>query len=205
MEGAEGGVVERAELEELHYITPIANVPSIVARGILSKKRAKPLRPATVAMEEVQAIRANKAIPGGRPLHEYANLYICGRNAMLYKRAGQHMEVCVLRVSPLVLDLPGVVIADGNAASGYTGFWPSPSGLAKVDKAMVFAEYWTHADQIEQWRRMRVKCAEVLVPNRVDAQYITGAYVSGQDAGEALRETGVALARTIDAHLFFRG
>jgi len=188
MEGAEGGVVERAELEELHYITPIANVPSIVARGTLSKKRAKPLRPATVAMEEVQAIRANKAIPGGRPLHEYANLYICGRNAMLYKRAGQHMEVC-----------------DGNAASGYTGFWPSPSGLAKVDKAMVFAEYWTHADQIEQWLRMRVKCAEVLVPNRVDAQYITGAYVSGQDAGEALRETGVALARTIDAHLFFRG
>lgn len=124
---------------------------------------------------------------------------------MLYKRAPQHLELCVLRISPAVLDLPGVVIADGNAASVYTGFWPVPVGLAKVDKQLVFAEYWTHSDQIEQWRRMRVKCAEVLVPDRVQPQHIIGAYVSCSEAAEALQRTGVYLTITVDGHLFFRG
>jgi hypothetical protein len=197
--------VDRAELEELHYIAPIVNLASILERGILSKRRARPLNPVSVAMEEVQAIRANKAVPGGHPLHDYVNLYIYARNPMLYKRAGQHMQLAVLRISPAVLDLPGVVIVDGNAASAYTGFWPAPAGLAKVDKDAVFAEYWTHADQIEQWRRMRAKCAEVLVPDRVDARYIIGAYVSCPEAAEAVGGMGVTLTITVDPHLFFRG
>jgi len=196
--------VDRADLEELHYITPIANVPSILARGILSKRGARPLRPASIAMAEVQVIRANKAVPGGRPLHEYANLYICARNPMLYKGAAQHMELCVLAISPAVLDLPGVVIADGNAASGYTGFWPAPAGLETIDKGLVFAEYWTDNDQIQQWRKMRAKCAEVLVPEQVDARYIIGAHVSCPEAAETLRRAGFDLPTTMNPHLFFR-
>ena len=55
-------------------------------------------------------------------LHEYANLYLCARNPMLYKRRESHGTLCVLRVSTDVLDLPGVVLTGGNAASDYTAF-----------------------------------------------------------------------------------
>jgi len=41
--------------------------------------------------------------------------------------------LCVLKVSPEVLGLSGVVIADGSAASAYSGFWPSKLGLDKID------------------------------------------------------------------------
>lgn len=195
--------MERAELDELHYISPIANVPSILDRGILSKRRSRPLKPESVAMEEVQAIRANKAVPGGRSIHDYANLYICARNPMLYKRRDRHREICVLRITPEVLHLAGVVVADGNAASEYTAFWPAPAGLRKIDKGGVFAEYWTDADQIEAWRKARVKCAEVLVPDRVSPELITGAYVSCADSEERLRRVTPELPITVDPHLFF--
>jgi ssDNA thymidine ADP-ribosyltransferase, DarT len=102
--------MKREELPELHYITPIENVPSILALGILSNRRARHLKPKSIARQEVQDLRAKVRIPGGRALHEYANLYICARNPMMFVRAALHETTCVLRVSTDVLDLPNVVI-----------------------------------------------------------------------------------------------
>ncbi len=124
---------------------------------------------------------------------------------MLYKRSGRHAELCVLRISTDVLGLPEAVIADGNAASKYTAFWPSPSGLAKIDRDLVFAEDWTDANQIVRWQKTAAKCAEVLVPQRVPPNLIKGAYVSCREAEQALVEMGFILPIAIDAHLFFRG
>ncbi len=67
--------MKRKELDELHYITPIANAPGICKNGILSSRRAGKLPHQSVAMQEVQDLRAKVVVPGGRPLHEYANLY----------------------------------------------------------------------------------------------------------------------------------
>jgi len=197
--------VRRSELVEFHYIVPIANVRSIMKRGILCKNRAKRLRPESVAMEEIQEIRANKVVPGGRLLHDYANLYFHARNPMLRKRASQHTELCVLRVSTEILDLPGAVITDGNSASGYTAFRQSPAGLAIVERDLVFAEYWTDADQIVAWQKKRAKCAEVLVLGEVPPRFILGAYVSCPESQQALIETGFDLPIAVDPHLFFRG
>ena len=149
--------MKRADLHELHYITPIENLASIMRYGLLSKHQAKRIGHKSIAMEEIQEIRANKKVPGGRPLHEYVNLYFSARNPMLYKRKGRHAEICVLRVSTAILDLPSVIIADGNAASEHAAFWPSPEGLKKVDGDIVFAEYWPDIDQIAEWKKKRVK------------------------------------------------
>jgi hypothetical protein len=123
---------------------------------------------------------------------------------MMSKRRDQHRQICVLRVSTEVLDLPNVVIADSNAASKYTAFWASPAGLSKVAGEWVFAEYWTDQDQITQWRKAAAKCAEVLVPRKVEPNMIVGAYVSCEDSMAALRGTGFALPIALDAHLFFQ-
>lgn len=197
--------MKRADLHELHYITHIANLPSIVQRGLLSKRRAKPFGPQSIAMEEVQEIRENKVVPGDRPLHEYVNLYFCARNPMLYKLKDRYAEICVIRINTAVLDLPKVVITDGNAASDYTRFWPSPDGLEYVDEAIVFAEYWTDPDEIVAWRKKRIKCAEVLVPDRVDPKFILGVYVACEQTKRDVEAMNLSLPVKVDPHLFFMG
>jgi hypothetical protein len=68
-----GGRVERSRVTEVHYITPIANLRSILERGILSHKRAEAIGHLSIADEDVQDLRRGKRVPNGRLLHEYAN------------------------------------------------------------------------------------------------------------------------------------
>jgi hypothetical protein len=195
--------MERNELQELHYIAPICNIPSILQHGILSHARASRLPHQSVAMEVIQDRRAGVRVPGGRPLHEYVNLYICARNPMLYKRQAQHVTICVLSVSPDVLDLPRVIVTDSNASSEYVRFAPAPDGLRIVDRDQTFAEYWTDQDPIEQWRKKAAKCAEVLVPDRVDPRFVIGVYVSCEQAKRQVEAFGLGLPVNIQQHLFF--
>jgi len=196
--------MRREDLRELHYITPIANVPSIMVHGILCHSRAAKLRHLSVADPEVQSRRKEKRVPGGRRLHGYANLYICARNPMLYRRHADHATLCVLCISPDVLDIEGTVVTDQNAASDHVRFTPAPRGLAFIDGERVFAEYWTHADTIEEWRHKSAMCAEVLVPDCVPPNCIVGAYVSCEKAAATLREYGFEHPVHVDPHMFFQ-
>jgi len=197
--------MRREELEELHYISPIANVPSILTHGILSHMRASKLPHQSVAMPEIQDRRRKVRVPNARSLHEYVNLYICARNPMMYKRQAEHSSICVLRINPSVLDLPKAIIADQNASSDYVRFFPASSGLVRIDRDLVFAERWTHPDDlIEQLRHRSIKCAEVLVPDRVDASFITGVYISGSIGQNALAAVAPGLAATVYGYMFFR-
>jgi hypothetical protein len=123
---------------------------------------------------------------------------------MLYKRRSEHEQLCVIRVGPDVLDIPGVVITDENAAGEYAKFLPAPDGLKIVNKELTFAEYWTDDDVIQYYRRKSRKCAEVLVPDRVDPQYFIGAYVSSEGALTQFNELHVPIVPTVNRHMFFR-
>jgi hypothetical protein len=195
--------VQRDELQELHYITPHCNLASILQHGLLSNVRAAKYKPASVAMQDIQDRRALVIVPGGRKLHQYVNLYICARNPMLYKRLDQRDELCVLSVSPEVLDLHGVVITDRNASGDYVRFAAAAGGLEIVDRAMTFAEYWTDSDVIQYYRKIAAKCAEVLVPDRVDADYLRCAYVWNEEVRQRLQPDAGALAVAVNSHLFF--
>src|SRR6266705_3825111 len=114
--------MNRAHVTELHYITAIANLPSIIRHGILSHTLAEQLAHDSVAMPEIQERRRNKQIPGARLLHEYANLYFDAHNPMLSRCRARNGEICVLRVDASVLDRAGVIVTDRNAASGWARF-----------------------------------------------------------------------------------
>jgi len=157
-----------------------------------------------VAMQEIQDRRAKVTIPGGRKLHDYVNLYICARNPMMYKRQAQYREICVLRISPDVIDLPGVVVCDRNASSEYAIFGAAPDGLKIVNKEWTFAEYWTDSDQIIEWQKKAAKCAEVLVPDKVESRYITGVYVACSEVQQTLKVLARDVPVEINSHLFFR-
>jgi hypothetical protein len=195
----------RAEVQELQYITAIQNVPSILEHGILSHRRANLIVHQSVASQQIQERRRAVVVPGGRPLHDYVNLYLCARNPMMSVLRAQHAQLCILRVSPTVLDVPGTIVADMNASSDYVRFSPAPRGLAYVDRELVFAESWIHSDdRIRELRHKSIKCAEVLVPDRVKPDLIAGAWVSCEAGRTALEETGLGVPVVIDGHLFFR-
>jgi hypothetical protein len=106
-------------------------------------------------------------------------------------------------VSTDVLDLSGVIITDRNAGADFPQFRPALDGLAIVDRELTFAEYWTSPNQIDYWRRKAAKCAEVLVPNRVDPRFVRGAYVSCVQAKASLETMNTGLSVSINRHLFF--
>lgn len=183
---------------------------SICREGILCHRLSRQRQHQSVAMQEIQDRRARKVVPGGRRLHEYANLYFHARNPMLFLRKDQHAELCVLRVSLAVLDLPAVVITSQNASSEYVKFYSSPGGLDHLDYDLVFAEYWTHPnDQLFQWRHKSIKCAEVLAPQQIAPELVFGAYVSNattkSQMESLLRAEGLLLNLTVNGFLFFQG
>ena len=77
----------RENISELHCIMPTANLRSVMRSGILSHNRAKRINHASIALEDVQDRRRGKRVPGGRPLHDYANLYLHARNP-----SSQHLK-----------------------------------------------------------------------------------------------------------------
>jgi hypothetical protein len=199
--------MERSRILELHYITDMANVASILEQGILSHRLAQRAASGhvSVADADVQVRRASKRVWVGRssrPLHDYANLYVHARNAMLYiLLRSKQGDLTVLSVDSEVLDLDGVVVADRNAASFASLFLPAAEGIDTLDEAAVFAEWWTSSYEAKQLRM-----AEVLVPDRVPLSLIKGAYVPDHAAAERLRSHlgGRALVIHVNPWLFFR-
>jgi hypothetical protein len=183
---------------------PIENIPSVMEVGILSHRRAQRVAHESVADPEIQERRAKVRVPGGRPLHEYANLYLHARNPMMYRRKARHAMLTVLSVDTAVLGLPGVVVTDRNASADFVRFAPAPTGLAIVDEDLTFAEFWTHDDFFEGIRRKQAKQAEVLVPDRVRPEFIRGAYVSCPAGRDALAELDSGCRIKLRPELFFR-
>lgn len=197
--------MRRDELRELHFITPIDNVVSILSLGILSHRLAQRIQHLSVAMDEIQERRRRVVVPGGRPLHEYANLYINARNPMMFKRKDAHTQLCVLRVSSSVLDLPGVIITDMNAAKSPRRFRPAAIELDFIDREMIFANDWRHpGDPLAFDRHRGIMCAEVLVPDKVEATFIIGVYVSCSESDSIIRTVCADLGVEINNYLFFR-
>lgn len=190
-------------IDELHYITPINNIPSILEHGILSHNEAQKLEHVDISMNEIQERRANKKVPNGLNLHDYANLYFDARNPMLYKRREQREELCILRINPDILNLPEVVLSDRNASSAYAKFLPSPAGLDELDFNRIFATYWTDTNLFTEWTNKSIKCAEVLVPERIQSNLIVGAYVCNVKAQSSLIAAGFTLPININSQIFF--
>lgn len=195
-----------SDITELYFITDIANMPSILTHGILSHNliAKKKIPHSSVANVDVQSRRTDKVIPGGKKLHDYANLYINARNPMLYVLLPRQRELCVLRVSTGVFLCVGVIVSDENAARGWARFEPWPDGLHMIEKEDIFRERWDVDDFFEKKRLMGVMCAEVLVPDKVESRYILGACVSCQEALNRLVGLCPGLPVIINKRLFFQ-
>lgn len=192
-----------SEIYELHFITDISNVASIMREGILSHNEARRVHHRSIAEQGVQERRQNKKIPGTtKHLHDYANLYFDAHNPMLSARRAMNDSICVLRISSEVLSLDGVILTDQNASRD-CWFKPVAEGLPLLNHSEVFEVNWKRRDDpMEEYRLKGVKCAEVLVPRCVNCSYIFGAYVANTTALNNFRQVST-LPVEIKGSMFF--
>ncbi len=192
-------------VQELHYILHIDNIVSVLQDGLLSHRRAQQHPHRSVADADVQARRVDVIVPSARRLHEYVNLYINGRNAMLYKiTCNQDInDICILRVDASVMDQDGVAISDRNAACYEARFITVDEVDTVLRKERIFAKYWIHDnDPIETDRHKAEMMAEVLVPDTVSSVNIMGAYVATEEAKKRFISLAPGLNIMIDGSKF---
>lgn len=190
--------------KHVYSIMPINNIPSIMKNGILSHEQAKKFPHLSVADPNVQDRRERVVLPNGIPLHHYANLYFSFWNPMLSRIRAQNDEICILGIALSVLDLNGCAITDRNAATTLARFYSPQDGLQELDYRRIHATNW-YTDDVYQMRDNRaVKCAEVLVPERVAPEYIMGAYVVSDSAKDALLSKGFDKTIIVKPSNFFK-
>ncbi len=197
--------MKRSEISELDYITHVDNVASISRLGILSHRRAAKVAHVDVSLAEVQDRRRIKRVPGGLRLHDYANTYLTARNPMLYKRLCEGMldELCIISISPSILDMDGAVMSDRNAAASYCRFALPTDALPSIDADLVNRAYWTGGSPLEQERCKHAKFTEVLIPHVIPPDYLIEIQVGSSTAKEALAANGCSLGISMNKHLFF--
>jgi hypothetical protein len=196
-------VMDRDEVKELHYITTVDNLDSILMRGIVCHNRARRLPHRSIASDDVQDIRRGKSVPRGLSLHSYANLYFDARNAMM-RYLQDEPGLVVIRVSPDILDIPDTVVTDGNAANGPTRFYPSPDGLQYLNSIRIFAWSWNDPDPWVKREKKRVRQAEVLVPHLVPSNYIQGCYVDTREKRRTCLEFEGLTVVHVRREIFFK-
>lgn len=189
--------MDLARVEELHHITHYSNLKTILQRGILSHARMEGRTHRSIANESVQARRSGIRVPGGRKLHEYVPLYFDARNTMMFVLSRRE-ELMVLRIDCRVLNLPGVVVSDRNAASGAAAFYDVDEGIRLLDEEYVYATWWNQSDDAKQRR-----CAEVLVPNRLEASFVRGVFVKSSAGEDLCRMVAPTLDISVNPDLFF--
>lgn len=93
-----------------------------------------------------------------------------------------------------------------NAAASFARFYKLDE-IDNLDEELIFAEYWTHKNPIEQDRRKKIVCAEVLVPDYVPAKLIKGFYVHNESslkiAKKTLSKFGLSDSVRTERDLFF--
>lgn len=194
-------MLNRGDVEYLSYMTTEANLTSILRHGILSHNRVAALTHESVADADVQRIRSDKTC-GGRPLHDYVNLYFWPRNAMMY-RVKSNEGLCIIRVSLAVLDLPGVYYSSRNAAVGGATFHEvAGHEFPPLTSEQVYSRYWS-SDGVSDANIKEVMQAEVLVPDVVEPNRIERIYARSKNQASRISRLCPDIQVQVDSNLFF--
>lgn len=156
-----GNSLKLCEVDHLHYMTHLNNVPSIFEKGIVSYNKAKPIRHEDIAMQTVQKRREAK-IPGtGKQIHEYVPLYFATHTPMQYvltqgtkkkKPVYEQKDLVFIEVDVVnIFQRSGTIFSDGNAAASETLFFTNLSDFDKIDWDIISTpNCWS-----KEWRRKR--------------------------------------------------
>jgi hypothetical protein len=196
---------EKPEIKGFYYITHIANIPSILKRGILAHQRVEdghvPFTP--IYDTGIVGNRKNKTTPAGKSLWEYANAYFQPRNPMMYRVKHEKglNELAVVGVHASIMDFPGAYVTTGNAANNDTDILPPEEGLAQIDWKVINSDWWNSTDGSK-----RKIMAECLVPNLIPPDRIHSVFVARPTAADKVKELGLpaTIPLMVEPKMFFR-
>jgi O-acetyl-ADP-ribose deacetylase (regulator of RNase III) len=196
-----------AEIKSLFYITHVENVPSILRHGILSHAMMESRNVSFTPIYDAEIVskRKHKATPERGSLWEYANLYFQPRNPMMYRVIHEKAkkDLAVIGVKPSVLELPHVMIADGNAANNLTRFFTAAEGRKVIQGqwSAIQAEYWNDVDGSK-----RKIMAECLVPDQVMPDQIHTVFVADHETKKRVEGLigSAPMPAVPEPNLFFR-
>ena len=123
---------------------------------------------------------------------------------MMYKRKELHEELCLLSVSPRVLDIENVVVSDRNAAVSGVFFGTDDDVLGMLDYDEVHAVSWNHDDYYRKLAHRQTMQAEVLVPGSIAPEYIQRVYVSCQASKDLYELSYPNVEFVLKPSLFFQ-
>lgn len=177
----------KVAIKGLYYITHVDNLNSILEKGILSHeevlKQKVPFQP--IYDREIVSRRHERFVDGEKSLWSFANLYFNARNPMMYRviHEGDKSKIAVVQVDRAVLDMKGVFVSTGNAASDPTEILPAGTGLDAIfaQWSTITSEWWKEEDGSK-----RKIMAEVLVPSFIPPRYIRTVYVASPAVAEAI-------------------
>lgn len=109
----------------------------------------------------------------------------------------------MLAITNRILDVDGCVVTDQNAASSTVRFYDAGTGIEIIDFNRVFADSWIHENAYETAMHKKIKCAEILVPEKVAPDYIIGAYVVNEAAKIQLVKNGFDKKIAVKSAAFF--
>lgn len=187
--------MQNSNIRALYYITHVNNLPSILAKGILSHERIKSegVQNTTIYLEHLVNKRGNKYTSDGKNLWHYTNLFFQPRNPMLFSvvRSKGKQNITVLRVSNTVLQKQGIFITDGIASNKLTRIYSQVEGLEvlQAQKEMLQSDSWTSwidSNKVDH-KVKRQLMAECLVPNQVDPRDIQQFIVADQSVANSFR------------------
>jgi hypothetical protein len=186
-------------IEYLYHMTHIKNLPSILEKGLLSHNQAhKQCTLVDISNQAVNAKRANKYPVDGISLHSYVPCYFAAKNPMSSKLRNYANEMVILKINPEILYLKGMIFSDGNAASCQTKFYKKLKKLNKLNWACLQG-YWKGFED-----GSRLRCAEVLIPERIGTEYIEQIAVNSRESYfDVLQLTATDIDVVRNAALFF--
>ena len=189
----------------LMYMTHTDNIPNIIKEGLLSYNAvlAKGVLHTSIADPNIQRRRgrSNCIVDGSvkqLDIHDFVPMFIAKHTPMQYvittsaPTKGRYAivrneDLVFLLIDPTkVMQEPGMLIANGNAAANATKFFSTPFGLSEIDWDTIASpnEY----PQCYDWEWKRCKSAEVLVPSCVPIEYFGGIAVYNDLARSKLAE-----------------
>lgn len=168
------------QIKNLYYITHINNIPSILENGILCHQQLldSQVEFTPIYDENIVNHRQQRSISNNNTLWNYANLYFQPRNPMMYRvvKEGYIKDIAIISIKPQVLEEPGVIITDGNAAHNQTQFYSLSDGQGKLKKnwKIIKNEWW---DKDNTDGSKRIIMSECLIPKKVIPTLIDSIFV----------------------------
>ena len=199
--------------KSFYYITHIDNLPSILKHGIFSHERVEAENVQGISMfkrkkdKKENIKRKSRAVPeiDGKNLLRYANLFFQPRNPMMYRAVFENgkEKLVVLEIASAILEEPGGIITDGDAANKITQFYLPTEETKNLQQqwTIIKNKWWKECDGSK-----RKIMAECLVPDRVAPKYIRSVIVADDKTENQVRKLSENFQRPVNRqpHLFFQ-